>query len=534
MSSVAGNRRPKSVASSMQRPRITASSSARLSTATSSSLSTPTVATSSSTTYTTSPELSATTTDRLVTPSVTSTSPGLVGTCSIARDCTAGRACSGGPCVNANGAAPLGGPGSEPTSRLSTASAVGLGVGLIALIALMSGLAFCFWRIRRRPRKPLEAPEIKRLQSPPTDSQTRGVLTPDMPQRKAFPNNTVAPVFFTNAPSHNNISREKPVQAPVRSYQRVDSVTAKDLPAPPLHMENPLPLLPTESKRYSINVNLDKRLVLDNEMVITLGPVRDPVQVQAHAPQYKFQQYLSPMAKPRPISIKPAVNKRAPGNEPKKQMPAQESNKRTPDLELAPYPGKPVSVQTATTAEDALEDDFSSSEDEEIPRVRSEPPQLALPQLRPPSTGFNFNSNDWYQYITGNATSTTSRNSGSTPAQPPPPLPLSSTPKTKVPPPLVPAPLNTAASVLRLFPLPSPSSTTYCLSPHALVPPTPTSPPARLSVLSTMTRATRNSRSWLPEGGLYLPDETGAEDAFKQFKRPDDVTLPATTYSPLT
>jgi len=49
-----------------------------------------------------------------------------------------------------------------------------------------------------------------------------------------------------------------------------------------------------------------------------------------------------------------------------------------------------------------------------------------------------------------------------------------------------------------------------------------------------MTRATRNSRSWLPEGGLYLPDETGAEDAFKQFKRPDDVTLPATTYSPLT
>jgi hypothetical protein len=51
------------------------------------------------------------------------------------------------------------------------------------------------------------------------------------------------------------------------------------------------------------------------------------------------------------------------------------------------------------------------------------------------------------------------------------------------------------------------------------------------SAMTTMTQRSRYSRSWLPEDGLYLPEE-GTEDSFEVFKR-DNLASRPTSYSPL-
>src|SRR4051794_7737442 len=54
-----------------------------------------------------------------------------VETCSTDSDCASTEACKNQICIRINEAAPLGAPSSEPTSHLSTASAVGVSVGVI-------------------------------------------------------------------------------------------------------------------------------------------------------------------------------------------------------------------------------------------------------------------------------------------------------------------------------------------------------------------------------------------------------------------
>jgi hypothetical protein len=53
-------------------------------------------------------------------------------------------------------------------------------------------------------------------------------------------------------------------------------------------------------------------------------------------------------------------------------------------------------------------------------------------------------------------------------------------------------------------------------------------------MMSTMTRTTHNSRSWLPDEGLYLAEEGEEEFAtWTSFRGPGHDSRP-TSYSPLT
>ncbi|KAF2846954.1 hypothetical protein T440DRAFT_218816 [Plenodomus tracheiphilus IPT5] len=528
-------RRPKPTTSSSQQTLTTTSASLRLDAATPSGLSSHNIDLSLIGVDTAIPTPSATVTGQVANAIASNTSAAAVETCSIENDCATDRTCSEGQCVNANEAAPFGGPGSGSTSTLSTASAIGVGAGVIVTITLLIGLAICVWKARgrRQPKDSLEAPAASRHRSPSnaTDQKTLVASLPNSPQHVDFRNQAMAPEFFAKALEYNEASKEKAVyngQETASGTYRVEDVMGKELPAPP-PTESPLPPAPVESKRYAINVNINKSMIFDDEMISAVSPLRDPGTPRERAPKYKFEEYLPPVAKPPTVTVMPA------------------SNKRLSEHELERYPVKHISIQTATTAGASSENELGSPVDQTLLKSESGPPQLPLPDLPPPSPSFSFRSYDWYQDIIGDPTS------AHTPTQATFARPFSSNQNPRGNSALVPEPLflnaphAAAGSLLHpqsagLSSPSSPSSPNFRLSPAVYmpsrlsqspdVPPTPPPLSARISALSTMTRTTHNSRSWLPEEGLYLAEE-GTHDSYMRFKRSDDASRP-TSYSPLT
>lgn len=445
--------------------------------------------------------------------------------------------------------APFGGLDSQPTSRLTTPAAIGVGVGVVVFIILVAGLGFCFWS-RRGGRKPLPVvvhpPRFSRHRSASnaTDQKTLVASLPNSPQHPGFQNNAMPPEFFAKALAFNGGDKEKQEYRGSGSRNNsntVRSTTEKGLPAPPAG-ENPLPPAPAEPKRYALNVNINKSMIFDDAMISAVSSIRDGGTPRERAPRYRFEEYLPPVATTPPISIA-----RAPAK-----------STRSSVYEMDRYPRKRASVQTATThsSEDS-EDDLASPVEQARSRLQSKAPQLPLPDLPPPSPSLSFQSYDWYQDIIGDqpngeppTPTFPPRSPARTPTQAT--FPATSTLPSRsfldtslVPQPLPPA-APPAAAGLHLHPSsaasPTPASPHFHLSPTVYtmpsrqpkLPPMPPSPPApisaRISTLSTMTRATHNSRSWLPDDGLYLAEE-GTIDSYKRFRRPSDPSRP-TSYSP--
>jgi hypothetical protein len=284
-------------------------------------------------------------------------------------------------------------------------------------------------------------------------------------------------------------------------------------------------------------------MIFDDDMVNTISSLRgndtprDAGTPRDRTPRYRFEEYIPPVVQPPPISISRASS----------------TSQRGSEYELGQYPNKRSSAGTVSTTDD------SSKTDSGPPSPKLGPlAKLELPELPPPSPSFSFRSYDWYQDIIGDQPSAEpptptvpSRNPArtstlTTSSQPP----SFSIQETDVDSSLVPEPLSpskSAAPGLHLHPdsaaLPSPTNpnfrlppTVYTMPSRPIISPIPPVAPlrssARMSVLSNMTRTTHNSRSWLPDEGLYLAEED-EPDTFTNFRRPSDASRP-TSYSPLT
>jgi hypothetical protein len=571
-----------------RRPRITESTTSRRASSTSTAHRRPTTTTSASLRLassiptasptnlesdfsfvqleTSSPLPSASNTDVSNTLPTTSTSAGTTDTCSTDSDCANNKTCSNGKCLSMNDAAPLGGSGSQWTSQMTPGAAIGISLGVLAFVGLMIGVGYWYWRIRstRPPKSSVEAPahtrntNRNRSASNATDAKTLVASLPNSPQNARFtPRQSMAipPAFFAKALESHPV-RELPRQAPPGSPDDANARQSpeKALPVPP-STENPLPPPPKEPTRYAVNVNINKSMIFDDEMVNAVSSLRgNDTPRSSGTPrdrtQYRFEEYVPPSANPPPISIT-----RAPS-----------STKRNSEYELGQYPNKRSSADTVSVRSDDDSKGGSAPSSpilETLTKLESKAPMLPL--YPPPSPSFSFRSYDWYQDIIGpeqaNAEPASptvpSRNPARTPTQATFPKPLGLSLKKKptnidaslMPEPLFPA-APPAASGLHLHPssataLPSPTSPNFRLSPTVYTMPSrpqlPSVPPAshsrnsaRASMMSTMTRTTHNSRSWLPDEGLYLAEE-GEEDiaTWKSFRRPSDDSRP-TSYSPLT
>ncbi|OAL47291.1 hypothetical protein IQ07DRAFT_135937 [Pyrenochaeta sp. DS3sAY3a] len=533
---------------------------------------------------TTSSTLSATPAKFTFDPSTTNPADESSASCSVDTDCTTGKICAEGRCANANEAAPLGGSGGEPTSHLSTSSAIGISVGVVGFIAILIGLGFWFRRSRgRQPPKPsIEAPRTTnrdRSASNGTgwtvdnDQKTLVASLPNSPQNAAFrEQNGMTPEFFAKAAALNSPDKEKAeFRSSIAAADQASVRHEKTLPPRP-STENPLPPPPVERPSYALNVNINKSMIFDEEMITAMSPLRysgtprSSGTPRERTPRYRFEEYLPPVATPPAISIIPAP-----------------SSKRNSEYELQNYPDTKNLWGTQSNSDEASDDETSSQDPREmtLSKLESKPPLLPLPDLPPPSPSFSFRSYDWYQDIIEDPTSETpltptlpDQYPALTPTRPKSPAPLSLFPKipdsnsSLIPEPLSPAATSKLArggpsaippaplsslSALHSNPVPqqplSPTNPDYTLSPAVYqmpsrkpigpqVPPMPPQPPSpplkstRVSALSTMTRKTHNSRSWLPEEGLYLPEE-GTMDSWKKLRRPRNESRP-TSYSPLT
>jgi hypothetical protein len=493
--------------------------------------------------------------------------------CSTNNDCAKDRTCSNKRCISVNDAAPLGGSGSEWTSQMSTGAAIGISFGVLAFIGLLIGVGFWYWRFRgRRPLKAsIEAPAFNRNRSASsaTDQKTLVASLPNSPHDVRFGQQhsmNIPPAFFAKALDSHPV-REKPLPAPSGSgdYETSRDSTGKALPVPP-STESPLPLPPTEptqkeTTRYAVNVNINKSMIFDDEMINAVSSLRgNDTPRSSGTPrdrtQYRFEEYVPPKTKPPPISIT-----RAPS-----------SPKRNSEYELGQYPNKRPSADTVSARSDDSEKTDSSPPSpilDTLSKLESKAPVLPF-DLPPPSPSFSFRSYDWYQDIIGdgqqNAEPTTptvpTRHPARTPTQANFPKSLTLSPKKKpagIDASLIPEPLSPAAPPaapgLHLHPssasaLPSPTSINFRLSPTVYTmpsrqdsnsPPIPPTAPlknsaraSRASMMSATTQTTHNSRSWLPDEGLYLAEE-GEEDytTWKSFQRRSEDSRP-TSYSPLT
>jgi hypothetical protein len=447
---------------------------------------------------------------------------------------------------------PAGGSSLAPTSHMSTASAIGVGVGLVGLILLLFGLGIWFWR--RRGRKPLNEsieaplPNRNRSASSATDQKTLVASLPNSPQQANFREQqdemrtaAFAQLVTSNKiHDHSRTEKEKFAfegqQSREETSPRSPLSNEKTLPLPPTDM--PLPPPPTEEKRYAINVNINKSMIFDDAMFNVARPNRDSEVSRDRMPKYRFEEYLPPVARTPPLSIQ-----------------QYKFSQRKSEYEMEPYPRKDSSVTNILTG-DEEDAEVRVGRQKSLKILDDEPPQLPLPELLPPpSPSFSFKSYDWYQDIIGteqtNAedaiykTSTPSipdRNPARTPTQVTFGAALSSNPpdvdRGLLPPPLSPGRSshlhpNTAA-LSSSSTLASPTSPNFRLSPTVYTMPSrpPKAQPMRASLQSTMTQNTHLSRSWLPDDGLYLPEE-GTHDSYMMFKRQLDDDSRPTSYSPL-
>ncbi|KAF2033079.1 hypothetical protein EK21DRAFT_109215 [Setomelanomma holmii] len=492
-------------------------------------------------------------------------------TCAADGDCASDKTCVKGRCTSPIDSAPLGGGSSlEPTSKLSTGAAVGVGLGVVAVILLLIGFSAWFWRRRGRrlAGNSIEALANNRHRSASnaTDQKTLVASVPNSPQNAGFrgQHDQMPPEFFAKVTEANSIlnntgvgmekyAHERQESSNTLSHQRSMS-TDKSLPPPPTDM--PLPPPPVEEKRYAINVNINKSMIFDDVMS-AVAPLRDSdtdsTSTRERMPRYRFEEYLPPVATTPHLSIS--------------QKPASQ---RTSDYEMEQLPRRRGSSDTGSTSGNGDDDAETLSRKKTLKKLESKPPQLPMPDLPPPSPSFSFHSYtyDWYQDIIGtneqvNGDDPTSRPVSRTPT---PSLPernparaptratfgaaLSSNPPdmdtSLIPPPLSSGGPNSPNKTSHLHPKtaavrnsmaqPSPTATSFRLSPTVYTMPSrpPKVQPMRASLQSTTTQKTHMSRSWLPDDGLYLPEE-GTHDSYTMFqkqRRLSDASRP-TSYSPL-
>jgi hypothetical protein len=476
-------------------------------------------------------------------------------TCASDSDCDGDKICSKGVCAKVIDAAPFGPAGGsslEPTSHMSTGGAIGVGLGVVSFMLLMFGLGIWLWR--RRGRKSLnssiEAPPTNRNRSASsaTDQKTLVASLPNSPQYAGFREQrdqmltaSFAQLVTSNKIfDHNRTEKEKtaygggiPIEEDSRRKSRSNE---KRLPLPPNDM--PLPPRPTEEKKYAVNVNINKSMIFDDVMFNMAstprdtGTPRESGTPRNHMPKYRFEEYHPPITSTPPISIR------------------QISSKRTSEIEMKPYPRKGSSSTVQSSSDDEEDAETGLKRKSTLKKLESKPPQLPLPELLPPpSPSFSFKSYDWYQDIIGteqtnmedtvlgtSAPLVPDRNPNRTPTQATFGAALSSNPPD-LDATLMPAPLSPSKSSF-LHPssaaLASPTSTNFRLSPTVYVMPSkpPKAQPMRASLRSTMTQKTHMSRSWLPDDGLYLPEE-GTHDSYMMFKRRLSDDSRPTSYSPL-
>jgi hypothetical protein len=470
-------------------------------------------------------------------------------TCSPDRQCAGSNICSRGACEAALDGAPFGeGSTLGPTSHMSTEAAVGVGLGVVASILLLFGLMIWIWR--RRGRKSVSesieapAPNRNRSASSATDQKTLVASLPNSPQQAGFreQNDEMHTAAFAQLVTGNKIRNHSRTEKEIFAHEKQQSMgnpslrsplpNEKNLPLPP--NDGPLPPPPTEGdKRYAINVNINKSMIFDDVMSNLVRTPRDSTTSRDRMPKYRFEEYLPPVVRTPPISVR-----------------RFEAIQPIPAIELVPYPRKD-SAAIGSIADDEQDDERRSERHKSLKIVDKEPPQLPHPELLPPpSPSFSFRSYDWYQDIIGteqtnlddtlaktSSPSIPDRNPARTPTKTTFGASLSSHPSDSdrdlYPPPLSPSRAthlhpNTASTVL------SPTTPNFRLSPTVYTMPSRPSKaqPLRASLQSTMTQKTHMSRSWLPDDGLYLPEE-GTHDSYMMFKKrlSDDMSRP-TSYSP--
>ncbi|KAH7390961.1 hypothetical protein DE146DRAFT_150487 [Phaeosphaeria sp. MPI-PUGE-AT-0046c] len=471
-------------------------------------------------------------------------------TCSASDQCASNQICSNGACINVLDAAPFGpaaGSNLQPASHMSTGVAVALGLGVVSFFLLLFGFGIWFWR--RRGLKSLndseEAPQPNRNRSASsaTDQKTLVASLPNSPQHGNFRerHEQVLTASFAQLVSSNKVAEhssttekerfayEGPTSTELHSSQ-LHSTNEKRLPLPPNDM--PLPPEPTGEKRYAINVNINKSMIFDDIMFNMASRDGGTPRDSPRMPKYRFEEYLPPVAKTPPISIR------------------QAPSKRNSEIEMKPYPRKNMLPNAESSSDDESDVNMRLRRTSTLKRLESKPPQLPQFDLPPPSPSFSFRSYDWYQDIIGTEQTSTEdpaapaipdRNPARTPTKTTFGASLCSDPRdvrhSLMPSPLLPA-ISAPTSASHLHPntatLVSPTSPNFRLSPSVYTMPSrpPKAQPMRASLRSTKTQQNHLSRSWLPEDGVYLPEE-GTHDSYTMFRRRlSDASRP-TSYSPL-
>lgn len=462
-----------------------------------------------------------------------------VATCSSNRDCASDKVCSRGACVSTLEAAPLGG-GAGSTTSMSTGVAIGVGLGVVAIIALLMALGFCFWK-RRNKAAYIKSFDDKsssnrnRSASSATDQKTLVASPPTSPQDRQFrgQEGIMLPAAFAKLHDVNSQAGQKTAhgrqQSSTSAMNRKSTSTDKALPLAPTDM--PLPLEPVEEKRYAINVNINKSMIFDDEMMAISNSRRTSQSSRDRMPKYRFEEYLPPVASTPRLSLSQKA----------------ESN-RSSAYEMGPYPRK---NDAGANTDGESDDDSRSRKSRVLKKLESGPPQLPLPDLPPPSPSFSFRSYDWYQDIIGTERTDLDDDAPSIPNRSPARTPT----KASFGDSLYPNSLNPFRSALSLSDtassrnsylhpkaaalpspatLPSPTAANFRLSPTVYTMPSgrPKPAPTRASLQSTTTAKTHMSRSWLPEDGLYLPEE-GTRDTFTMYSRRLDDDSRPTSYTPL-
>jgi hypothetical protein len=426
---------------------------------------------------------------------------------------------------------------------MSTASAIGVGLGVVSLFLIMFVLGIWIWRRRggKLRDESIEAPPFNRTRSASsaTDQKTLVASLPNSPQRGDFreQHEQMLTAAFAQLVTSNKIVDHTHTEKEKFAQEGGKPSDEKSLPLPPNDM--PLPPAPTENARYAINVNINKSMIFDDVMFNMAsrdgGTPRDSGTSRDRMPKYRFEEYLPPVPRTPPISIR------------------QKPSKRTSEIEMKPLPRRGSSSTAESNLEEEEEEETRLRRNNTLKKLESKPPQLPLPELLPPpSPSFSFRSYDWYQDIIGteqtNAEDATfgapthsipDRNPARTPTKITFGAVLSSNrPSSMVPAPLSPSAPRSSVGATHLHPntaaLASPTSPGFRLSPTVYTMPSrpPKAQPLRASLRSTMTQQTHMSRSWLPDDGLYLPEE-GTHDSFTVFKRQlSDASRP-TSYSPL-
>lgn len=473
-------------------------------------------------------------------------------TCTTNSDCASDTSCLGGRCINPKEAGLLS-SGSGATSQLNTGTAVGIVGGVIGFTLLL--VAFGFWFIRRRRRRSMQLPPLAthdRSQSNATaftvdnDQKTLVASLQNSPQQTKYGAQRSMPLEFhmeTGAMNGNNGR----VSATVEDTEEISPTTPnKSLPLPPLP-----PPPHGEDQRFTLNVSINKSMLFEEEAA---RMVRETTQPQEPGPRYRFKEIHPPA---------PAVNR---------QSIAQQtiSSMHSSMYEVDRY----SALNGAPSVNSWIYDNYGSQEqprfldqrDSTLSRLEGiEPPPLSLLDLRPPSSSFSFRSYDWYQDIIGDPAATESPTTPTVPSRSPLRIPnplaanppnmnsslLFAPPSPGLPSPRLPQHLhpNSAAGAL------SPTNPNFRLSPTVYQRPTRPSipepsprPPSLLNrvadlsfesrrtsrVQSQMTQRTHNSRSWLPEEGLYLAEE-GTQDVFEMYIRRPSVPESGRpdSYSPL-